>query len=287
MGGSLCSAPCGTEPRPLSAVVGQPFAALVPPGNCVFGETWSPAKLAERVQLTHDTIFLTFLLPDDSKSLGLSTCACILCMFRETAEGDPIVRPYTPVSTNAMLGQFQLLVKVYPEGKMSQHFQTLPIGSDVSCKHITKNVKIQYPFGKKNIVMLVGGTGITPMVQALHAILGTKDDTSQVTLFFGNKTQKDILGRDLLDSWTESSAGRLTVIHVLSEAEDDSTWKGAKGFITREIIEQEGPPKSEEVLLMVCGPPAMYDALCGPRDKPELTGILADMGYSAEQVFKF
>ena len=39
--------------------------------------------------------------------------------------------------------------------------------------------------------------------------------------------------------------------------------------------------------VFVCGPPAMYESLCGPRDDPELTGILRDLGYSKDQVIKF
>merc|ERR1711924_547515 len=140
-----------------------------------------------------DTIFLTFKLADATKPLGLSTCACILCKFDEEGTPDPIVRPYTPVSTNAILGKFQLVVKVYAVGKMSRHLNDLPLGSSVEFKHIDKNVKIQYPFGKKHVTMLAGGTGITPMVQALHAILGTSGDSTQVSMILGNRTKKDIL----------------------------------------------------------------------------------------------
>ena len=41
------------------------------------------------------------------------------------------------------------------------------------------------------------------------------------------------------------------------------------------------------MLIFVCGPPAMYESLCGPRDDPELTGVLRDLGYSKDQVIKF
>ena len=47
------------------------------------------------------------------------------------------------------------------------------------------------------------------------------------------------------------------------------------------------PPPVPDVLIFVCGPPAMYESLCGPRDDPELTGVLRDLGYSKDQVIKF
>jgi len=244
--------------------------------------------LESRCLLTHDTVLLTFKLPDSSKPLGLSTCACILCKFDDSSSGEAVVRPYTPVSSNDMVGKFQLVIKVYREGKMSRYLNEAPLGSAVQFKHIKFNVKTQYPFAKKHITMLVGGTGITPMIQALHAILGTATDATKVTVIFGNKSQKDILCNDLLEAWSKNSAGRLEVVHVLSDAEKDALWAGPKGFITRDLIQKHSAPPSEDVLIMVCGPPAMYTSLCGPRDKPkELVGVLSDMGYTAEQVVKF
>jgi|EP00927_Polykrikos_kofoidii_P048875 cytochrome-b5 reductase len=272
----------------LSALVGPPTSALCGPGSCAFTEDWGVAKLAERCPLTHDTILLTFALQDETKPLGLSTCACILAKITEEGNPEPIVRPYTPVSTNALLGRFQLVVKVYEGGKLSQHMNTMDIGSDMEFKHIGKNVKVQYPFGKSHITMLVGGTGITPMIQALHAILGTSGDATKVSMIFGNKTQKDILCRELLEKWSDDFKDRFSIVHVLSDAADDETWSGPKGFIDRGLLEAQCAPPSEDVLVVVCGPPPMYTALCGPRDKPEeLTGLLSDMGFSADQVYKF
>ena len=47
------------------------------------------------------------------------------------------------------------------------------------------------------------------------------------------------------------------------------------------------PRPEEDALIFVCGPPAFYDALCGPRTEEGLSGLLAEMGYAAEQVVKF
>merc|ERR1711974_29046 len=108
---------------------GKPKADLCRPGECVFTSEWSSATLDERIQPTHDTFVLTFGLPDKRKPLGLSTCACIMAKFDPGAGSDPVVRPYTPVSTNSMLGQFQILIKVYEKGAMTQHLKHLPLGA--------------------------------------------------------------------------------------------------------------------------------------------------------------
>lgn len=284
---------CGQQPRmselvgPPTFAVGPPTFAVCPPGQCVIKKDFGPVKLVDRVQISHDSILLTFELPDKAKPLGLSTCACLLCRFTPEGEKEPVVRPYTPVSTNAMVGHFQLVVKVYDLGKMSQHLNALPLGSDVDFKHIDLNVKRPYPFGRKHLTMLAGGTGITPMIQALHAILGNKDDGTQVSLIFGNKTPDDILCKDLLERWVATSDGRLRVTHVLSRTGQSDNWKGSKGYISRELIEKHSAPPSADLLIMVCGPPPMYNALCGPRDQKELTGLLLEMGYNSARVVKF
>jgi cytochrome-b5 reductase len=242
--------------------------------------------------ITRDTLLLTFTLPNEDKPLGLATCACLLAKvdLESVGEGQPketVVRPYTPVSTNALVGKFQLLIKVYKNGKMSGHMQQMAIGEDLEFKHIAPNVKIQYPFGKKHITMIAGGTGITPIIQALHAILGTSGDTTEVTLIFGNREQQDILGGSLLEAWAAAAGGRLKVVHILSQAQGDKTWSGLRGHVNKQVLQQHAAPSAADTLIMVCGPPPMYNALCGPRDQAELTGTLAEMGYTKEQVFKF
>lgn len=179
----------------------------------------------------------------------------------------------------------------------------------VSFKHIPFNVKIQYPFGSpKFIGMIAGGTGITPMIQAIHAAIGEDQSDNgtnnengtnpspKVSLLFGSRTFDDILGKEMLDGWLYTHADRLSVTHVLSnESEDDVTKLSGeegnieRGFIRRELIEKAFPSPSagSDVKIFVCGPPAMYEALCGPRDSEEVTGVLGEMGYTSEQVYKF
>jgi hypothetical protein len=58
-------------------------------------------------------------------------------------------------------------------------------------------------FLQLTIVSCLGGTGITPMIQALHAILGSgpddqKSSTKEVTLLYGSRNKSDILGGDML-----------------------------------------------------------------------------------------
>jgi len=177
---------------------------------------------------------------------------------------------------------------------MSTHLCTAPVGSFVDFKHIEFNVKIQAPFTQKKIAMIVGGTGITPMVQALHAILGNKDNDTVVSMLYGSRESTDILGKELLDNWETNygdngKGGKFSVTHVLSDEDESSDWKGKRGFITKELIKEHfpGPEEGDDVIIFVCGPPIMYNIFCGPRGDKDISGVLKEMGYNNNQVYKF
>ncbi|KAJ1633662.1 hypothetical protein T492DRAFT_978928 [Pavlovales sp. CCMP2436] len=263
----------------------QPAVArLVAPGLCQLGEEWTPCTLISKEKASPDSTIFTFGLPDTSKPLLLSTCAAILA--RGGAAKD-VIRPYTPVSTNALTGRFQLLVKVYPDGKLSQYMQALEPGAALDFKHIAANVKLQYPFGKARIGMIAGGTGITPCLQTLHALLGTAMDTTRVSLLYGARTEADVLAKSTLDAWAVTYKERFNVTYVLSAEPEGSSWKGERGHINAERVKQRLPAPTDDCLILLCGPPPMYAALCGARTEPELTGVLAGLGFRAEQVYKF
>jgi len=261
-------------------------------------------KLIERVDVSHTSAVLRFGLTDASKPLNLPTCACLLAKAdlpandkeeKKSQETEAVIRPYTPISTNDLVGSFDLLVKNYGEnGRMSTHLCTAPVGSIVDFKHIVFNVKIQAPFAQKKIGMIVGGTGITPMVQALHAILGDSENDTEVSMLYGSRESSDILGKELLDSWEKThgdngKGGTFSVTHVLSHEDESSDWTGKKGFITKELIKETFPAPEEgsNAIIFVCGPPIMYDIFCGPRGDKDLSGVLKEMGYTADQVYKF
>jgi len=271
-----------------SSLQGAPIKSLVPIGQCQFNDEPIQVPLIERTRVSPTSSVLRFGLPDATKPLNLSTCACILA----TADigGESVTRPYTPISTNAHVGYFDMLIKDYGEGaKMSRHMHEIAPGDKIAFKHIKGNVKMQAPFPYKKIAMLVGGTGITPFIQALHAMLGETDGSGPVvTVLYGSRVQEDILGDALLQEWAKNYPEKFTLVNVLSHEPEDSTWKGVRGHPNKALIEEHFPnPDEKDIQIFICGPPPMYNALSGPREEKELGGLLKEMGYSAEQVYKF
>lgn len=295
--------PGSGDPRQLSTSVD----GLKYPSSCFFPDTWYEVPLMAKREYNHDSTVYTFELPE-GKSLSLPVCACILMRAmgrgrkegggKDDWDGSDAVRPYTPMSDNSMLGQFELLIKRYPDAAASQWLHELPVGSMVGFKHIDKNIKLQYPFdGKQKISMLCAGTGITPMYQALHKLLGTAGDTREVKLLYGNKAPSDILMKEQLEQWAAASAGRLKVVHIVGDKPDDPppagwvstpAYTAESGWIDEAKIVEHCHPPAEDTLLFVCGLPSMYAALCGPRTQQEVAAgtVLAKLGYTASMVSK-
>lgn len=256
--------------------------------------------LVAKREVNHDSTIYTFGLPDAAVPLGLPACACILMNAPGcAADGTDAVRPYTPISDDAMLGKFELLVKRYDGGAASSWLHGLPIGAPVEFKHIKFNLKAQYPFeGKSTFTLVAAGTGITPMYQALTKILGTPGDERKVTLIYGSKSASDILLKAEMDALATKHPHRLKMIHVIGEQPDagkaalaglgDGPFAAVPGWIDAGKLKAHAFPPSDETLLFVCGLPGMYDTLCGPRTEPELAEgtVLKELGYASSQVAK-
>lgn len=281
----------------------MPDPSLERCSTCFFPTEFHKVPLIGVKPYNHDSKMFTFGLPEDV-SLDLPVCACLLVEgFDE--EGEQAVRPYTPTSPNEQKGSFDLMVKIYEKGVVSQWLNNLPIGAQVGFKHIPFNIKSQYPFaGKKKINMICGGTGITPMYQALHKIVNTPGDVLQVVLLCGSRTPQDILLRKELESLVERSRTwyappRVKVVHVVGDSPDQALiedwkgelgwgWQGELGWVDEAKVIKHAFPPAPDVLTLVCGVPSLYEAMCGPRTEEEVKegSILARLGYSKDMVGK-
>jgi cytochrome-b5 reductase len=127
--------------------------------------------------------------------------------------------------------------------------------------------------------------------QLCRAIFSNPKDTTKVTLIFGNITEDDILLKSELAQLEKQFPGRFKAFYALDNPPED--WRQEKGFITKDLLQKVLPAPSEgdKVKVFVCGPPGLYKAISGgkksPRDQGELDGILKDLGYSKDQVYKF
>ena len=172
---------------------------------------------------------------------------------------------------------------------MSEHIHNLKPGDTLSFKGPLP----KYPWSANkhtHISLIAGGTGITPMYQLVRAIFNNPDDTTKISLVFGNVGEGDILLKEEFEKLEKSYPNRFRAWYTLDNPPDG--WKHGKGFISKELLKEVLPdPKSENIKIFVCGPPGLYKSISGakvsPQDQGDLTGTLKDLGYGKDQVYKF
>ncbi|KAL2441741.1 NADH-cytochrome b5 reductase 2 [Exophiala dermatitidis] len=246
-------------------------------------------KLAEVIPYNHNTKRFKFELPDPEQVSGLSVASAIITKYQPPNAEKPIIRPYTPINDEDVKGYLELLVKVYPNGPMSNHLHSMVPGQRLDFKGPIP----KYPWAPNkhdHITLIAGGTGITPMFQLIRTIFKDPEDKTKVSLIYGNVTEEDILLKKELEEIENEFPQRFRAFYTLDNP--PPSWPYGKGFITKELLKTVIPdPKSPNIKIFVCGPPGMYNAISGnkksPQDQGELTGILKELGYSKDQVFKF
>ncbi|KAF9966082.1 hypothetical protein BGZ73_001145, partial [Actinomortierella ambigua] len=280
-----------------------PLAMLTPPPSVLSSPTstarpfidpkkWQDVKLVEKFHLTHNTRLFRFELRYPDEPLGLPLGKHLL--LRVKANDQVQIRAYTPTSLPTQRGHFDLVVKIYYKdtdprfpagGIVSQYLDNMAIGDSVAIKGPTGSFtyegqgRYSHSSGRKGkalqIGMICGGTGLTPMYQIMQAILTDRaNDSTRVSLIFGNRTEDDILMREAIED-TGSGLGieRFHLWHMLSE-NCPPDWKYGKGFINKDVIKEHLFPKGWSSLnkpegmanriVLLCGPPPMINLCCIP-----------------------
>lgn len=199
-------------------------------------------------------------------------------------------RPYTPISVTKTYLEFA--IKVYKNGILTQFLKEKNINDTIKVSHPIK--KQEYtPNAYKDILLIAGGTGITPMLQILEKSQSMNDKT-RFTLFFCNLTISDIFLKEKLEKLN------VKVYHVIENMEELKNNKNIEnnidkfygGRINKEIIKEVAFLENEKLydFVYVCGPPGMMEAVCGSKTKDalqgELCGFLKELGFKQNEVYK-
>uniref|UniRef100_A0A7N8WWW9 NADH-cytochrome b5 reductase n=1 Tax=Mastacembelus armatus TaxID=205130 RepID=A0A7N8WWW9_9TELE len=256
-------------------------------------------RLIDKQIISHDTRRFRFALPSPDHVLGLPVGQHIYLSAK--VNGTLVVRPYTPVSSDDDKGYVDLVVKIYfkdvnpkfPEGgKMSQYLESLRINDVIDFRgpsgllvYKGKGVFAIQPDKKspavtktaKHVGMIAGGTGITPMLQLISAVMKDPQDQTVCHLLFANQMEKDILLRPELEEIQVNNPDRFKLWFTLDRAPQD--WEYSQGFISEDMVREHLPPPSDDTLILMCGPPPMIQFACNPN--------LDKVGHSDSRRFTF
>lgn len=238
----------------------------------------------------HNTSKFVFDLGDGKASL-LPVASCVLLKAENLtdANGRPMARPYTPISASDLEGELTFIIKKYETGNVSKYIHSLQPGDKLAVKGPLP--KWPWKMNEFDEVGLIGGgSGIAPLYQVLQHALADETNKTKFKLVFANVTEADILLREEFDAMKKKHPNNFDVVYVLDKP--PASWNGPSGYITADLIKQHIAPPSlgGKVKIFVCGPPPQVNSLAGKKAGPkqgEFSGILKELGYTADQVFKF
>ncbi|KAJ5533047.1 NADH-cytochrome b5 reductase 1 [Penicillium frequentans] len=219
-------------------------------------------ELKEINNVSHNVAIYRFALPRPTDILGLPIGQHISLAATIAGQPKEVVRSYTPISSDNEAGYFDLLVKAYPQGNISKYLTELKVGQTMKVRG-PKGAMVYTPNMCRHIGMISGGTGITPMLQVIEAIIRNRprnggNDRTKVDLIFANVNAEDILLKEKLDKLSAEDPD-FNVYYVLNTP--PANWMGGVGFVTADMIKERLPAPASDVKILLCGPPPMVSAM--------------------------
>lgn len=256
-------------------------------------QEYRKCKLVERQNLTESVRLLVIELPRKAL-LNLPAGKHVSFRFLDH-QGMEVKRSYTPTETSTP-GRFEVVLKVYPNSKMGTHLDTLPLGGDIEVKSPTGHISYEAGVFKmgtrtvnaRDVLMIAGGTGLTPMLQIIKAVLRRADqDKTRLTLIYASSTTEDILLHAELLRYARGHPEQFKLVLTVSKpnAEWEQLRRGADatvhrtvGRISQELIKEHGAGAGDGCVAGYCGPAAFE------RTARE---ILVKSGYQTVNLFRW
>jgi ferredoxin-NADP reductase len=209
-------------------------------------------QLARVHREAHDAKTLRFLVPRDHH---ISFRPGQFLKFNWVIDGKTLPRSYSICSSPSQTGYIEITPKQTANGYVSMFLnQKASIGLTVEVSEPAG----QFYFDEtehRRIVLIAGGSGITPFMSMLRYI----DDrclSTEVTLLYFVRTSKDIIFETEL-RLLQARLPRFHLMTVLSQP--DHRWIGPIGHLTRELIEINVEDVTTSTFF-ICGPSGMMKA---------------------------
>ncbi|SCP04830.1 NADH-cytochrome b5 reductase, putative [Plasmodium ovale] len=260
-------------------------------------------KLCEIVKLTKTVKIFIFSYPYEYDNLGLGICKHIK-FYGLNKKGkiekrwnnkddkernlQKIFRSYTPIYIDEKNKHIHFIIRIYSPnntyidgGKMSIQLEKL---------HPNDNIDVVGPYGvldykgnneltylsktykiRKHLVMIAGGTGMTPFFRLINHLLLTempekRDEPIYITFIYANRNEQEILLKPIFDEYDETFTNfkRVYSIDECLNSSERYLYDNI-GFLNEELLKKYVMKyeklnldiKKKDTLILACGPPPM------------------------------
>ncbi|MDX1724408.1 MAG: phenol 2-monooxygenase domain-containing protein [Pseudomonas sp.] len=159
-----------------------------------------------------------------------------------------------------------------PSGQASEvelHVRLVEGGAATSYIHqqlkVGDQLQLSGPYGQffvrgsqpGDLIFMAGGSGLSSP-QSMILDLLEQGDSRQITLFQGARNVAELYNRELFEGLAREH-GNFTYVPALSQANDDPSWQGFKGFV-HDAAKAHFDGRFTGHKAYLCGPPPMIDA---------------------------
>ena len=215
-------------------------------------------RIADVIRETADAVTVVF---EDPTGAPIPFTAGQFFTLLLPVGGEILRRAYSASSDVRDPSRVGVTVKRVVGGVVSNHVnEKLRVGETMQVLGPSGSFVVPAAEGSdRHLVLLAGGSGITPMMAIARHVLEAEPGT-RLTLVYGNRGEADVIFRAALDALAARHSGRFTVRHVLSAP--PAGWTGGRGLLEESVVASELDVcgAHDAALFLICGPEPMMTA---------------------------
>ena len=215
-------------------------------------------KVSDVTKETADAVRIEFNWPEGGMEYKPGQFLTLIVSI----DGEKVRRAYS-LSTSPYIDEKPaVVVKRVEDGLVSNFINdTVKVGDEIELMpplgHFTPIIEES---NERHLVLVSGGSGITPIMGILKSVL-VREPKSTVTLLYANRDIDSIIYKNKLDQIKSEYGDRFNHIRSLDNAPSD--WDGLKGVLDLEMMKSQitgiAEWDKESTLYYVCGPQGLMD----------------------------
>jgi len=223
-------------------------------------------RVVEVVPETTDAISVVLARPDGQ---DFDFIAGMFFTVMVTINGQEHRRAYSISSPSQQRQRVSITIKRVKEGLVSNWLNDhLKVGDSLRVLGPSGTFILKPATESKRHLLLVGGgSGITPLMSILRSVL-MLEPLTQVSVLYGNRSWSDVIFADALSMLKEEYTERLDLIHVLEMPPEH--WQGAVGRLDQVCFATQLDNRLKQTPLQ-----NLEVYLCGPE--PMMQGVVQEL----------